>query len=138
MTTDAAFTCKSRSVARALSQAQKEPVYRYFFNQTLENDPQLKALRVAHTIEHPFLFGWQGTYRPSDTDRAVQSHLVGYWTRMAKTGNPNGGGDPEWPAVSNEHDAYLEIGATTAARAGGPANAHCDFWDETPLLWPHI
>ena len=138
LTTDAAFTCKSRSVARALSQAQKEPVYRYFFNQTLENDPQLKALRVAHTIEHPFLFGWQGTYRPSDTDRAVQSHLVGYWTRMAKTGNPNGGGDPEWPAVSNENDAYLEIGATTIARPGGPANARCDFWDKTPLLWPHI
>jgi carboxylesterase type B len=64
VTTDAAFTCKSRSVARALSQAQKEPVYRYFFNQTLESDPQLKALRVAHTIEHPFLFGWQGTIPP--------------------------------------------------------------------------
>jgi para-nitrobenzyl esterase len=60
-TTDAAFTCKSRSVAHALSEAQKEPVYRYLFNQTLENDSRLKALRVAHTIEHPFLFGWQGT-----------------------------------------------------------------------------
>jgi hypothetical protein len=45
---------------------------------------------------------------------------------MAKTGNPNGDRDPEWPAVSNENDAYLEIGAK------------CDFWDSTPMLWPHI
>jgi len=138
LTTDAAFTCKSRNVAGALSQAQKKPVYRYLFNQMLENDPQLKALRIAHAIEHAFLFGWQGTYRPSDPDRAVQSHLVGYWTRMAKTGNPNGGDDPKWPALSNEKDAYLEIGAPTIARTGGSANAHCDFWDQTPLLWPHI
>jgi len=27
--------------------------------------------------------------------------------------NPNGGGDPEWPAGSR-NDTYLEIGATTA------------------------
>ena len=137
-TTDAEFTCKSRRIANALSQVQREPVYRYLFNQMLENDPQLKTRRVAHTIEHAFLFGWQGTYRPSDVDRAVQRRVVGYWTRMAKTGNPNGGNDPEWPAVSNEHDAYLEIGATTIAHRDGPTNAHCDFWDATPLLWPHI
>jgi carboxylesterase type B len=56
---------------------------------------------------------------------------------MAKTGNPNGGGDPEWPTYSPENDAYLEIGATTVAESG-PAEAHCDFWDAVPLLWPHV
>jgi len=138
VTTDAEFTCKSRSVARALAQAQKEPVYRYMFTQALENDPRMNALKVAHTIEHAFLFAWQGTYRPSDADRAVQRQLVGYWTRMAKAGNPNGGGDPEWPAVSNREDTYLEIGVTTAVRRASPTDSHCDFWDKTPLLWPHI
>jgi para-nitrobenzyl esterase len=136
-TTDAEFTCKSRSVALALSAAQREPVYRYLFDQPLENDPPMKALGATHTGEHPFLFAWQGTYHPSDTDRAVQSRMVGYWTRMAKTGDPNGQGDPEWPAVSNGDDAYLQIGADTEARQGSP-NARCDFWGETPLLWLHI
>jgi hypothetical protein len=51
---------------------------------------------------------------------------------MAKTGNPNGGGDPEWPTYSPENDAYLEIGATTVAESG-PAEAHCDFWDAVPF-----
>ena len=137
LTTDSEFTCQSRRVARALFQAQKEPVYRYLFNHALENDPELKALGPAHTVEHPFFFAWQGKYRPSDTDLAVQRRVVGYWTRMATTGNPNGGSDPEWPTYSPENDAYLEIGVTTAAKAG-PAAAHCDFWDTVPLLWPHV
>jgi para-nitrobenzyl esterase len=88
-------------------------------------------------VEHLFLFAWQGSYRPTDDDRAVQRQVLGYWTRMAKTGNPNGSGDPEWRAASNENDAYLEIGANTSAQRG-PSGAHCDFWDSTPMLWPHI
>jgi len=137
VTTDAEFTCKSLAVARALSRAQKEPVYRYLFSHRLENDPQLRSLGSTHTIEHPFLFAWQGTYQPSKTDRGVQLLLVGYWTRMAKAGNPNGGGDPQWPPAMSEKSAFLEIGALTAAK-DDPADAHCDFWDTVPLLWPHI
>jgi para-nitrobenzyl esterase len=137
VTTDAEFTCTSRRVARALSEAQQKPVYRYVFNHLLENDPQQKALGAAHTVEHPFLFGWKGSYRPGDRDRAVQRQLVAYWTRMAKTDNPNGAGDPHWPAVSHEDDVYLEIGPVSAAKRG-PPDAHCDFWDGTPMLWPHI
>src|SRR6516165_10377752 len=135
-TTDAQFTCVSRRVARTLSKAQREPVFRFIFDHTLENDPHLKALGANHTIEHPFFFAWQGRYRPTETDLAVQRRIVGYWVRLAKSGNPNGGGDPEWPAESG-NDAYLEIGAVTAAKSG-PASAHCDFWDEVPMLWPHL
>ena len=36
-----------------------------------------------------------------------------------------------------EVDGGLEIGATTAAKLG-PASARCDFWDEVPMLWPHL
>jgi para-nitrobenzyl esterase len=97
----------------------------------------LKALGATHTVEHPFFFAWQGKYRPSDTDRAIQREMVGYWTRMAKTRNPNDGGDPEWPAYSPENDAYLEISAHTTAKSG-PAEAHCNFWDGVPLLSPHV
>jgi para-nitrobenzyl esterase len=137
VTTDAEFTCTSRRVARALTRAHKTAVYRYLFDHALENDPALKPLGPAHTIEHAFLFGWQGTYRPDDVDRTVAHQMVGYWSRMAKTGNPNGGGDPHWPAVSAGSDVYLDISAATATKSSD-ANAHCDFWDKTPLLWPHV
>jgi para-nitrobenzyl esterase len=124
-------------VARTFASVQDAPVFRYRFSPTLENDPEQKALGPVHTAEHPFLFNWQGSYRPTATDLEVQRHMVGYWTRMAKTGNPNGANDPVWPAVSPRNEAYLEIGANTAA-ADGPADAHCDFWDSVPRPWPHL
>ena len=135
-TTDAQFTCVSRRVARTISKAQRQPVFRYIFDHTLENDPELKALGANHTIEHPFFFAWQGRYKPTEIDFAVQRRIVGYWVRLAKSGDPNGDGDPEWPAESG-NDAYLEIGAATAAKSG-PPSAHCDFWDQLPMLWPHL
>ena len=135
VTTDSEFTCQSRRVARAFSKMQKEPVYRYFFTQALENDAALKANGVSHTIEHAFLF--PGRYQPTEAEAAIQRQMVGYWTRMARTGNPNGGNDPQWPASTVENDSYLEIGATTAAKKG-PADAKCDFWDTVTFPWPHL
>jgi para-nitrobenzyl esterase len=137
LTTDGEFTCQSRRVARAFASVQAEPVFRYRFSHTLENDAEQKALGPVHTVEHPFLFNWQGSYRPTTTDLEIQRHMVGYWTRMAKAGNPNGADDPVWPAVTPSNEAYLEIGANTAA-ADGPADAHCDFWDSVPRPWPHM
>jgi carboxylesterase type B len=52
---------------------------------------------------------------------------------MARTDNPNGGDDPEWPAVSPVNDNYLEIGPTILAKKG-PASANCDFWDDSVRL----
>jgi para-nitrobenzyl esterase len=135
LTTDSEFTCQSRRVARAFSKMQREPVYRYIFTQAQENDPALRAGGVTHTIEHAFLF--PGRYKPTEVEGAIQRQMVGYWTTMARTGNPNAGSDPQWPASTFEHDAYLEIGATTVAKEG-PADAKCDFWDTVTFPWPHL
>jgi carboxylesterase type B len=129
-TTDAEFTYQSRRVARTFSKAQNEPVYRYLFTQAQENDPALKAAGVAHTVEHAFLF--PGKYQHSPAEVAIQNQMAGYWTRMARNGNPNGGNDPLWPESTVDNDAYLEIGAATAPKSG-PADAQCDFWDTITL-----
>lgn len=136
-TTDAEFTCQSRRVARALAAVQKPPVYRYVFAHVLENDPALKANGAGHTVEHAYLFPGRGTYTPSDTDRTVQRLMIGYWTRMAKAGDPNGGDAPRWPAVTADSDDYLEIGAATGAKKG-PESAQCAFWDSVVFPWPHL
>jgi para-nitrobenzyl esterase len=139
LTTDAEFTCQSRRVARTFAGVQDEPVFRYRFRYALQNDAAQTALGAIHTVEHPFLFSWQGSYRPTSTELALQRHMVSYWSRMGKTGDPNGGDDPAWPAVTAKNDAYLEIGpGGTAAAATGPADAHCDFWDTVQLPWPHM
>lgn len=137
LTTDAEFTCQSRRVARTFARVGKLPVYRFVFAHGLENNPQLKSLGANHTIEHAFLFGWQGKYQPTERERQLGHELVGYWTRTAKTGNPNDGRAPAWPAATADNDAYLEFGTTTAAR-NGPQDAQCDFWDTVPFNWPHL
>jgi para-nitrobenzyl esterase len=36
--------------------------------------------------------------------------MVSYWSNFAKTGNPNGGSLPEWPAYTRERRESLTIG----------------------------
>jgi para-nitrobenzyl esterase len=132
LTTDALFTCQSRRVARALARNQSEPVYRYLFGHTLENDPEQKALGAVHTIEHAFFFPWQGKYRPTETDLSVQRLMVDHWTRFAQSGAPGAAWPPSEPG-----DRHLHITATAAARAGD-GGAQCDFWDTVRLPWPHL
>lgn len=137
ITTDAEFTCQSRRVARAFAGVQAEPVFRYRFSHALENDAFQKSQGAIHTVEHPFLFSWQGSYVPTPAELAMQRQMVGYWSRMAKNGDPNGAGAPPWPAAGARNDAYLEMGPTMRA-AAGPDDAHCDFWDGIALPWPHM
>jgi para-nitrobenzyl esterase len=134
LSTDAEFTCQSRRVAQALAKVQRQPVYRYLFTQGQENDPALKAGGVAHTIEHAFLF--PGKYQPNEAEAVIQRRMIGYWTRMARSGNPNGGSDPQWP-VTGDSDSYLAIGAVTAAQTGS-TEAKCEFWDTVPFPQPHL
>jgi para-nitrobenzyl esterase len=132
LTTDGLFTCQSRRVARALAQAQSEPVHRYLFAHALENDPEQKALGAVHTVEHMFFFPWQGKYQPDESDLAVQRLMVGHWVALARDGQL----PPTWPrAVPG--DTYLRIARSTAAPATDDA-AHCDVWDTVRLPWPHL
>jgi len=64
----------------------------------------------------------QGRYQPTAADLTVQRRMMSYWVRTARSGNPNGGGNPEWPVVTRDNDAYLEIGSSTAT-ARGPQDA---------------
>jgi para-nitrobenzyl esterase len=136
LTTDAQFTCQSLRVARVLSQSQKEPAYRYLFTHGLENDPQLKARGVTHTIEHAFFFPWRGHYQPTNVDLGMQQQMIRYWTRFAQQGNPNGG-DAEWAAYTPKNQAYLELGPVPSLKSG-PTEAHCDFWETVEGNWPHL
>jgi para-nitrobenzyl esterase len=136
-TTDAYFTCATRRVARLLTAAQKEPVYTYYFTHILENDPQERARGASHTIEHAFLFPWSGKYQPGEGERKLQDAVMTYWARMAVTGNPNGGGNPQWPQYDAKTDAHLQL--AIPIRAGAALQKEqCDFWDAVTLPWPHL
>jgi para-nitrobenzyl esterase len=66
------------------------------------------GIRCFHGCELTYLFGnVQNTTDYTDDDRKLSKQLVGYFTRFAKTGDPNGGGAPVWPAYTAAEDKHI-------------------------------
>lgn len=129
LTSDAAFICPSRTIARAAARAGG-PVYRYFFTQELDTRAT-SALGAFHGLELAYLFrtlGATGGYRPTAADLAVSDAMIAAWTSLAATGDPNGSGAPAWPRYDIATDAHLVLGTPVTA-SEGVRTAQCDFWD---------
>ncbi len=129
---DAVMLCRGRSVARALTQSQTEPVFRFHFTQTLRG-PQ-RVYGAFHTLELFFLFRTLEaySYTPDSGELAVSDSMQGYWGRFAATGDPNGANAAAWPRFVSGSNDTLELGVTQAVLKNLRAD-QCDFWDSTGL-----
>jgi len=133
--TDFNMTCEVRSVARAAAAANGKPVWRYFYTKAFENDPNEVVYGAFHTAELFFLFGNFNdgqqpggglVYAPSQADLAFSQALMGYWTHLAATGNPNGSGAVAWPSYDPTTDSMLQLDDTFLA-INGYNNPQCDY-----------
>ena len=102
--------------ARFLAQSQAKrgaPAYLYYFDQVAASD-RGKYPGAPHGGELPYIFDTPGGLfvQWDAQDRALAEVVADYWTRFAKTGDPNGGGATRWAAVSNTSALPLHIGAT--------------------------
>jgi para-nitrobenzyl esterase len=128
------------------------PVYRYFYTHPRPpmtpgagNDvPGLAGAPDAprhvqpprgavHSAEIEYALGNLETndiYAWTPADRTVSRLLKGYFAAFIKTGTPNGGERPEWPAAgTGERARLLEIDATPEARPERHRERYL-FWDE--------
>lgn len=125
VTTDGFFGCTTRLGLRAAAHGQQgTPVYRYLFSRALQ-----PARGAFHGIELGYLFQKLSESLPMVPagDLAVEAAMLGWWTRFASTGDPNGVGSITWPAYSST-EPFMRIDATPST-ATGWRNAECDFWD---------
>lgn len=112
--TDVVFTCPTRIAARATATAGS-PVWLYQFTRVL---PGGEPLGAYHSMEIIYAFGNRVAWLPWEpVDDRLSEAMMGYWTRFAATGDPNGEAAPMWPRY--DADArYLELGAEVRAGRG--------------------
>jgi para-nitrobenzyl esterase len=110
------------------------PVYRYSFDRDIPvpADNKIngvpataKDVGARHAGEIEYVFGTLDSVSGvtwSAKDRALSEAMMAYWTRFARSGDPNGAGLPKWPASARDGEAVLHLdteirAATDAHRA---------------------
>lgn len=139
MLTEVGFASTARFAARSMSGpvpasgevpgADAAPVFLYQFTRVPFNNP----LGAFHGVEIPYVFGNAGQFSVlgaiDQADLDLSEEMMGYWTRFAATGDPNGEDAPLWPMYDVVSDRHLELGdsITEGARLYETA---CDLADK--------
>jgi len=107
MIRDSAFSSQMRRWARA-TESVSSNAYLYFF--TLAPPIPNSDYRGAyHSSDVPYAFqNISPTF--GDADRALSDAMSDYWVNFARTGDPNGGGLPEWEPYNLDTEPYMELG----------------------------
>jgi len=139
--TDLDVALYTRNLARAASGAQRPRVWRYLYTHRYENDAVLNKARAFHGAELFFLFGSfqsvgiSGPYTPSDAEIALSNDMMGYWVRLAATGDPNGAGATPWLTYDVASENILELDDNIVTLTGGYRNAQCDLLYSLPYTY---
>ncbi len=139
--TDGIFSCPLRNANLSLSKFVR--TYAYEFND--ENAPPSQSLfggsltfplGAYHSAELQYLFK-NGNFfglplgELSRRQAKLSDAMTSYWTRFAKTGNPNSSGQPIWALYSTSREEFQSLKAPTpAAEHNFDADHKCStFWD---------
>ena len=141
MLTEVGFASTARFAARSMSSAEAvvdgaaggaaASTYLYQFTR-VPMKTILGGLGAFHGVEIPYVFGnadlFAGLGMIEQADYDLSATIMGYWTRFASTGDPNGEGAPEWPRYERASDVHLELG--DAIQPGsGLYERSCDLAD---------
>jgi len=72
-----------------------------------------------------------GAYSPTAAELTLAEQIMGYWTRFATTGDPNGAGATQWPGYDAATDLIFQIDDTQTV-INGYHNPQCDFLSTLP------
>jgi para-nitrobenzyl esterase len=114
--TESRFVAPAALTARAASKVSD--VYMYRFSRVAPSS-RLAWGGAAHTSEVPYVFdNTSGNASQFDEiDRTVSRAMADAWVQFAKTGNPNGGGLPRWPAYRSPDYRLLDFGDAVTERS---------------------
>jgi para-nitrobenzyl esterase len=128
--TDSAWSCTALQADRLLS--AQVPTYAYEFadeKAPWASDGTTPSFPTGafHAAELQYLFDDEQFRTPLTAGQEhLSEEMIGYWTRFAHTGNPNGGAAPSWPRFDGDHVRSLTTGGT--GRTDLAKEHHCGFW----------
>ena len=114
--TESRFVATAALTARAASKVSD--VYMYRFSRVAPSSRSAWG-GAAHTSEVPYVFdNTSGNASQFDAiDRTVSRAMADAWVQFAKTGNPNGGRLPQWPAYRSPDYRLLDFGDAVTVRS---------------------
>jgi para-nitrobenzyl esterase len=114
--TDFTFVCPTRAYGLALATVQPK-TWLYSFSWV---SPPARYLGYGafHAAEIPYVFHYLPESSGYGADDDVLSRaMIGYWSRFARTGDPNGVGAVAWPAF-DAGEGHLELTSPITAQVG--------------------
>lgn len=107
--TDAEYAKPALDTYKALS--RRVPIHAYEFADSgapwFAGVGKPYAMGAYHAAELPYLFETTGTEPLTEAQRPLSDQMIGYWTRFARTGDPNGSAAPAWKHFASA-DPYVQ------------------------------
>lgn len=122
---DGGLVCGTYDSARRVAAAGGR-VWLYNFARWVQI-PELQPLdlRALHGAEIAYVFG--SPPPPTADDEILTEQIQGYWTRLARDGDPSGDGAIVWPRYDDASDQRLNLDVPISV-ASGFRRAECEMW----------
>jgi para-nitrobenzyl esterase len=85
-------------------------------------------LGASHGSELPFVFGTSPQFSTDTAQAGISQLMERYWTRFAKSGDPNGATDLVWPKFSAQNDQRIQFALPAPSILTGFRESECNFW----------
>jgi para-nitrobenzyl esterase len=116
------------TVLTARAASRVSDVYMYRFSRIAPSSRSAWG-GAAHTTEVRYVFDNTSgdASQFEEIDRTVSRAMADAWVQFAKTGNPNGGALPQWPAYRSPDYRLLDFGDQTTVRSNADS-PHVDLF----------